>query len=111
MSTTTTTGATTGGMAVGADLQAHIPEGDLAEKWDNYKFETRLVNPANKRRFKIIVVGTGLAGASAAASLGELGYQVPQHCSGNGIEPRRGFVEKQHRRAGNQAGRQVDPSP
>jgi succinate dehydrogenase / fumarate reductase, flavoprotein subunit len=58
------------------DLRARIPEGDLEDKWDNYKFETKLVNPANKRRFKIIVVGTGLAGASAAASLGELGYQV-----------------------------------
>src|SRR4051812_5714716 len=57
-------------MSAGADLQAHIPEGDLEEKWDNYKFETKLVNPANKRRFKIIVVGPGLAGASAAASLG-----------------------------------------
>src|SRR5262245_63092368 len=63
-------------MSVGSDLVAKIPEGSLEEKWDNYKFETKLVNPANKRRFKIIVVGTGLAGASAAASLGELGYQV-----------------------------------
>src|SRR6476646_7600768 len=67
---------TIGDMSVGADLVATIPEGDLDEKWDNYKFETKLVNPANKRRFKIIVVGTGLAGASAAASLAELGYQV-----------------------------------
>ena len=63
-------------MSVGSDLVAKIPEGDLEEKWDNYKFDVKLVNPANKRRFKIIVVGTGLAGASAAASLGELGYQV-----------------------------------
>ena len=46
------------------------------EKWDSHKFDVKLVNPANKRRFKIIVVGSGLAGASAAATLGELGYQV-----------------------------------
>ncbi len=57
-------------------LDAKIPAGDLAEKWDNHRFNMRLVNPANKRRFDIIVVGTGLAGASAAASLGELGYNV-----------------------------------
>src|SRR6478672_347013 len=63
-------------MSVGTDLVAKIPEGNLEEKWDNYKFDVKLVNPANKRRFKILVVGTGLAGASAAASLGELGYQV-----------------------------------
>ena len=48
----------------------------LAEKWDNHRFSVKLVNPANKRRFRIIVVGSGLAGASAAASLGELGYEV-----------------------------------
>jgi succinate dehydrogenase / fumarate reductase flavoprotein subunit len=57
-------------------LDAHIPDGDLADKWDNHKFSVKLVNPANKRRFKVIVVGSGLAGASAAATLGELGYQV-----------------------------------
>jgi succinate dehydrogenase / fumarate reductase flavoprotein subunit len=57
-------------------LDAHIPDGDLAEKWDNHKFSVKLVNPANKRRYKVIVVGSGLAGASAAATLGELGYQV-----------------------------------
>lgn len=53
-----------------------IPEGALHEKWDNYKANSKLVNPNNKRKFKIIVVGTGLAGASAAATLAELGYQV-----------------------------------
>jgi succinate dehydrogenase / fumarate reductase flavoprotein subunit len=53
-----------------------VPEGPLAEKWDKHKFDVKLVNPANKRRFDIIVVGTGLAGASAAASLSELGYNV-----------------------------------
>ncbi len=55
---------------------AKIPEGPIAEKWSNYKFDAKLVNPANKRKFKIIVVGSGLAGASAAATLGELGYEV-----------------------------------
>src|SRR6201988_3296869 len=58
------------------ELDSKIPEGPLAEKWDRHKFEVKLVNPANKRRFDIIVVGTGLAGASAAASLAELGYNV-----------------------------------
>jgi succinate dehydrogenase / fumarate reductase, flavoprotein subunit len=57
-------------------LESKVPAGDLAEKWDNHKFEIKLVNPANKRRFDIIVVGSGLAGASAAATLGELGYNV-----------------------------------
>jgi succinate dehydrogenase / fumarate reductase flavoprotein subunit len=57
-------------------LESKIPEGRLEEKWDNHKFAIKLVNPANKRRFDIVVVGTGLAGASAAASLGELGYNV-----------------------------------
>ena len=57
-------------------LDAHIPEGPIAEKWDNHKFDVKLVNPSNKRKFHILVVGSGLAGASAAASLGELGYQV-----------------------------------
>ena len=57
-------------------LDAHLPEGPLPEAWANHKFSLRLVNPNNKRRFTVIVVGTGLAGASAAASLGELGYRV-----------------------------------
>ena len=57
-------------------LDSKVPEGDLAEKWTNHKFDMKLVNPNNKRRFSIIVVGTGLAGASAAASLAELGYKV-----------------------------------
>ncbi|MBM3691865.1 MAG: fumarate reductase/succinate dehydrogenase flavoprotein subunit [Actinobacteria bacterium] len=60
-------------------LDARIPEGPIAHKWDNHKFDVKLVNPANRRRFKVIVVGTGLAGASAAASLAELGYQVEVH--------------------------------
>jgi succinate dehydrogenase flavoprotein subunit len=58
------------------DLDAKIPEGPLADKWDNHRLHVKLVAPANRRRFEVIVVGTGLAGASAAATLGELGYQV-----------------------------------
>jgi len=57
-----------------------IPEGPLAEKWTNYKSHQKLVNPANKRRLDVIVVGTGLAGASAAASLGEMGFNVLNFC-------------------------------
>lgn len=57
-------------------LNSKIPEGKLSEKWTNHKFNMKVVNPANKRKFDIIVVGTGLAGASAAATLGELGYKV-----------------------------------
>lgn len=57
-------------------IDSKIPDGPVAEKWDNYKQNMKLVNPNNKRKFKIIVVGTGLAGASAAATLAELGYQV-----------------------------------
>ncbi|MDR3338918.1 MAG: fumarate reductase/succinate dehydrogenase flavoprotein subunit [Candidatus Symbiothrix sp.] len=63
-----------------AKLDAKIPKGPLAEKWINYKDHQKLVNPANKRRLDIIVVGTGLAGASAAASLGELGFKVLNFC-------------------------------
>jgi len=61
-------------------LDAKIPGGPLAEKWDRHRFELKLVNPANKRKFTVIVVGTGLAGGSAAASLAELGYQVKNFC-------------------------------
>ncbi|MDQ8150993.1 MAG: fumarate reductase/succinate dehydrogenase flavoprotein subunit [Gemmatimonadota bacterium] len=61
-------------------LDAKIPSGPLAEKWDTHRFEMKLVNPANKRKFSVIVVGSGLAGASAAASLSELGYQVSCFC-------------------------------
>ncbi len=57
-------------------LDAKIPEGPIQDQWDKHKFDTKLVNPANKRKYKIIIVGTGLAGASAAATLGELGYEV-----------------------------------
>ncbi len=61
-------------------LDAKIPGGPLAEKWDKHRFELKLVNPANKRKFEIIVVGTGLAGGSASASLAELGYNVKTFC-------------------------------
>ena len=57
-------------------LDAKIPEGLLAEKWTNHKFKINLVNPSNKRKYKVLIVGTGLAGASAAAALAELGYNV-----------------------------------
>ena len=61
-------------------LDPKVPAGALQAKWDRHKFEMKLVNPANKRKFTIIVVGTGLAGAAAAASLGELGYNVVNLC-------------------------------
>src|SRR3984893_18023877 len=61
-------------------LDSHVPAGTLPEKWDRHKFEMKLVNPANKRKYKVLVVGTGLAGASAAASLSELGYNVETFC-------------------------------
>jgi succinate dehydrogenase / fumarate reductase, flavoprotein subunit len=61
-------------------LDARIPDGAIHEKWRNRKFEQKLVNPANKRKYKVLVVGSGLAGTSAAASLAELGYQVECFC-------------------------------
>src|SRR5882672_4831781 len=61
-------------------LDAHIPPGPLAQKWDKHRLDMKLVNPANKRKYDVIVVGSGLAGASAAASLAELGYRVKCFC-------------------------------
>jgi len=61
-------------------LDSKIPSGPIAEKWDKHRFDVKLVNPANKRKFTVIVVGSGLAGASAAATLSELGYQVKCFC-------------------------------
>jgi succinate dehydrogenase / fumarate reductase flavoprotein subunit len=61
-------------------LESHIPSGPLEQKWDRHRREMKLVSPANKRKFKILVVGSGLAGASAAATLSELGYQVDCFC-------------------------------
>ena len=61
-------------------LDAKVPGGPLAEKWDRHRFELKLVNPANKRKYNIIVVGTGLAGSSASATLAELGYNIKAFC-------------------------------
>src|SRR6202012_3891916 len=69
-------------------LEAKIPAGPLAEKWSKHKFNLKLVNPANKRKYDVIVVGTGLAGGAAAASLAELGYNVKAFC-----------FQERHRRA------------
>src|SRR3982750_2628687 len=62
------------------ELDSKIPAGPIQDKWDSHKFNLKLVNPNNKRRFDIIIIGTGLAGASAAASLAELGYNVKVFC-------------------------------
>ncbi|MFM7815578.1 MAG: FAD-binding protein, partial [Verrucomicrobiota bacterium] len=59
-----------------ATLNSKIPSGPLSEKWSGFRFNTKLINPANKRKYKIIVVGAGLAGSSASATLAELGYEV-----------------------------------
>ena len=61
-------------------LDSKIPEGSLEDKWTKYKSSVPLVSPANKRRIEIIVIGTGLAGASAASSLAEMGYKVKSFC-------------------------------
>ena len=62
------------------ELNARIPAGPIERKWDTHRFEMKLVNPANKRKYTVLVVGSGLAGASAAASMSELGYQVKCFC-------------------------------
>ncbi len=69
------------------DLKANVPDGPLAQKWDQHKFDLKLVNPANKRKHTVLIVGSGLAGGSAAATLGELGYNV--HCFCYQDSPRR----------------------
>ncbi len=61
-------------------LESKVPSGPLAEKWSKHKFDVKLINPANKRKYSVIVVGTGLAGASAAATMAELGYKVTAFC-------------------------------
>ncbi len=61
-------------------LDSRVPSGPLAQKWDKHRFEMKLVNPSNKRKYKVLIVGTGLAGGSAAASLAELGYNVETFC-------------------------------
>ncbi len=63
-----------------ATLDSKIPSGSIEDKWDKHKFDMKLVNPANRRKYNVIVVGTGLAGSSAAASLGEMGYNVKAFC-------------------------------
>src|SRR5206468_4683958 len=62
------------------ELRSRAPAGPIERKWDRHRFEIKLVNPANKRRYTIIVVGTGLAGGAASASLSELGYNVKSFC-------------------------------
>src|SRR3989449_9274627 len=69
------------------ELKSGIPSGPIEKKWDKHRFEMKLVNPANKRKYDVIMVGTGLAGASAAASLAELGYNV--ECFSYHDSPRR----------------------
>ncbi|HJQ21787.1 MAG TPA: fumarate reductase/succinate dehydrogenase flavoprotein subunit [Gemmatimonadaceae bacterium] len=69
-----------GGEAPRNDLRARVPSGPIADKWERHRFEMKLVNPANKRRYTVIVVGTGLAGGAASASLSELGYNVRSFC-------------------------------
>lgn len=61
-------------------LQSNVPEGPIEDKWENHKFKMKLVNPANRRKYEVIVVGTGLAGGAAAASMGEMGYNVKNFC-------------------------------
>src|SRR5438093_13500668 len=62
------------------NLDARIPGGPLEKKWEKHKFDSKLINPANRRNFEIIIVGSGLAGRAAAATLGELGYEVQCFC-------------------------------
>jgi len=61
-------------------LDAKVPEGPIEDKWTRHKFDMKLVNPANRRKYRVIIVGTGLGGASAAATLSEQGYQVKALC-------------------------------
>ena len=62
------------------NLDPHVPEGPIEKKWDRHRFEMKLVNPANKRKYEVIVVGSGLAGGAAAATMAELGYSVQCFC-------------------------------
>lgn len=80
MTTTTESAVQVGPTFTEGTLDAKIPDGPIEEKWDNHRFEMKLVNPANKRKFSVIVVGTGLAGGAAAATMAELGYNVKAFC-------------------------------
>ncbi|HBY63251.1 MAG TPA: fumarate reductase/succinate dehydrogenase flavoprotein subunit, partial [Solibacterales bacterium] len=62
------------------ELKSRIPDGPIEKKWDKARFDLKLVNPANRRKYSVIVVGSGLAGGAAAATLGELGYNVKCFC-------------------------------
>src|SRR5579872_3359288 len=62
------------------ELNPKVPSGPIEQKWDRHRFEMKLINPSNKRKHTIIIVGSGLAGASASASLAELGYQILCFC-------------------------------
>ncbi len=77
-------------------LNSKIPSGNLDQKWNDYKGHVKLVNPTNKRKLEIIIVGTGLAGASAAAALAELGYSVKTFCFQD--SPRRAHSIAAHRK-------------
>ena len=77
------------------ELRSNAPSGDIETAWDRHRFDMKLVNPANKRKFNVIVVGTGLAGASASATMAELGYKVKvlqEGCRGLDLSP--GDVQK-----------------
>jgi len=78
-------------------LDSKIPPGPLEKKWDEYRSHMKLVNPANKRKYKIIVIGTGLAGSSASATLAEAGYNV--HTFTWQDSPRRALLGSRHRSA------------
>ena len=78
------------------ELRSSVPSGPLESKWERHRREIKLVNPANKRKYRVIVVGSGLAGASAAASLAELGYQVECFCIQD--SPRRAPLDRRARR-------------
>ena len=67
-------------MSTTVTLDSKVPTGAIQDRWDNHRFNMKLVNPANKRKFTVLVVGSGLAGAAAAASLAELGYDVLCFC-------------------------------
>ena len=78
-------------------LESGAPGGPIETAWERHKFDIKVVNPANKRKYNVIVVGTGLAGASAAATLGELGYNVANFCFQD--SPRRAHTASRHRAA------------